>query len=150
MQSTLASVKTWLEGQEGRWLLMYDNADSLDDESGPYFIDLQHYLPDASGVEIIVTTRSQTATGMTELAAIEVGKLAAAEAADMFVCCSKLGDAAGAVREETALIVAELDYLALVVTLAGAYVAATPRICSNVAEYLPQYRRRWKALLGRK
>ncbi|KAK1044084.1 hypothetical protein LTR74_018347 [Friedmanniomyces endolithicus] len=68
----------------------------------------------------------------------------------MFMRCSKLGNAAGAVREETALIVAELDYLALAVTLAGAYVAATSRIRSNVAEYLPEYRRRRKALLGRK
>ncbi|KAK1808393.1 hypothetical protein LTR12_017242 [Friedmanniomyces endolithicus] len=83
-------------------------------------------------------------------AAIEVGKLAAAEAVDMFMRCSKLGNAAGAVREETPLIVAELDYLALAVTLAAAYVAATSRIRSNVAEYLPEYRRRRKALLGRK
>jgi len=129
---------------------VYDNADSLDDESDPYFVDLRCYLPDTPGVEIIITTRSQTATGMTELAAIEVGKLAAAEAVDMFMRCSKLGDAAGAVREETALIVAELDHLALAVTLAGAYVAATPRIRPNIAEHLPEYRRRRKALLGRK
>ncbi|KAK5110032.1 hypothetical protein LTR85_001790 [Meristemomyces frigidus] len=51
---------------------------------------------------------------------------------------------------EAALIVGELDYLALAVTLAGAYVAATPRVRSNIAEYLPEYRRRRRVLLGRK
>lgn len=87
---------------------------------------------------------------MGELAAVEVGELAPAEAAEMFTRCGKLGNATGAVREEMVLIVAELDYLAMAVTLAGAYVAATPRICSKIAEYPPQFRRRWKALLGRK
>ncbi|KAK3669152.1 hypothetical protein LTR78_010965 [Recurvomyces mirabilis] len=56
----------------------------------------------------------------------------------MFMRCGKLGDAAGSVRTETALIVAELDDLALAVTLADAYVAATPRIRSNLADYLPE------------
>ncbi|KAK0263592.1 hypothetical protein LTR35_017521 [Friedmanniomyces endolithicus] len=56
--------KTWFEGREGRRLLEYDNADSLEDERDPYFVEVQRYLPDAPGVEIIVTTRSQTATGM--------------------------------------------------------------------------------------
>ncbi|KAK3669918.1 hypothetical protein LTR78_010169, partial [Recurvomyces mirabilis] len=128
----------WFEDRQGSCLLVYDNADSLDDESDPYFVDLQRYLPDVPGVKIIITTPSQTATGMTELQAIEVGKLAPAEAVDMFMRCSKLGDAAGSVRRETALIVAELDDLALAVTLAGAYVAATPRIRSNLVDYLPE------------
>ncbi|OQN95386.1 hypothetical protein B0A48_18634 [Cryoendolithus antarcticus] len=150
MDQVTTAVKTWFERREGRWLFVYDNADSLDDESDPYFVDLQRYLPDAPGIEVVITTRSQTATGMTELEAIEVGKLAPVEAVEMFMRCAKLSDAAGAGREETALIVAELDYLALAVTLAGTYVAATPRIRANLAEYLPEYRRRRKVLLGRK
>ncbi|KAK1809758.1 hypothetical protein LTR12_015887 [Friedmanniomyces endolithicus] len=135
MDRITTAVKTWFEGRGGRWLLVYDNADSLENEGDPYFVDLQRYLPDAAGVEIIITTRSHTATGMTELEAVEVGKLGPAEAVDMFMRCSKLRDAAGDVREEAASIVAELDYLALAVTLAGAYVAATPRIRSNITEY---------------
>lgn len=150
MNQVVTSVKTWFASRGGRWLFVYDNTDSLDDESDHYFVDLQRYLPDAPGVEIVITTRSQTATGMTELEAIEVGKLAAAEAVEVFIRCGKLGDAGGAVHEEAALIVAELDHLALAVTLAGAYVAATPRFRSNIGEYLPEYRRRRKALLGRR
>ncbi|KAK5676701.1 hypothetical protein LTR17_027732, partial [Elasticomyces elasticus] len=144
------TVKSWFEGRKGRWLLAFDNADSLDDETDPYFVDLQRYLPDALGAEMMITTRSRTATDMTELEAVEVGKLAPEEAVDMFVRCAKLSIPTEAAIKEAALVVAELDYLALAVTLAGAYVAATPRIRSNVAEYLPEYRRRRKALLSRK
>ncbi|KAK5678384.1 hypothetical protein LTR17_027658 [Elasticomyces elasticus] len=146
----VTTVKSWFEGREGRWLLAFDNADSLDDESDPYFVDLQHYLPDAPGVEIFVTTRSRTAVDITELAAVEVGKLALAEAIEMFVHCAKLVTPTEAALKEAALIAVELDYLALALTLAGAYVAATPRIRSNIAEYLPEYRHRRKALLSRK
>ncbi|KAK3621115.1 hypothetical protein LTR56_022979 [Elasticomyces elasticus] len=151
----VTKVKSWFEGWEGRWLLAFDNADSLDDETDPYFFNLQRYLRDALGVEIIITTRSRTATDMTELEAVEVGKLAPAEAVDMFVRCAKLStptEAAlkEAALKEAALIIAELDYLALAVTRAGAYVAATPRIRSNIADYLPEYRRRRKALLSQK
>ena len=129
---------------------MFDNADSLDDETDPYFVDLPRYLPDAPCIENMVTTRSQTATEMTELDAVVVGKLAPAEAVDVFVRCCKLRQPATDVVEEAARIVGELDYLALAVTLAGAFVAATPRIHSNLSEYLTEYRRRRKTLLGRK
>ncbi|KAK5107705.1 hypothetical protein LTR62_000899 [Meristemomyces frigidus] len=150
IDQAISAGKTWFESREGKWLFVYDNADSLDDKDDPYFVDLQHYLPDAPGVEMIVATRSRTAMDMTELEAIEVGKLASAESMEMFMRCSKLGNPSKAVCTEAALIVAELDHLALAVTRAGAYVAATPRIRSNMAVYLPEYRRRRKALLGRK
>ncbi|KAI7194846.1 hypothetical protein KC316_g4698, partial [Hortaea werneckii] len=129
IDQVVTTVNTCFAGRAGRWLIVYDNADSLDDESDPYFVDLQHYLPDASGVEII---------------------LSHTEAVEIFVRCGKFGDAGRALRAEAELIVAELGYLALAVTLAGAYVAATPRYRSNITEYLPEYRRRRKALLGRK
>lgn len=147
MDQVVTAVKTWFAGREGRLLMVYDNADSLDDEDDPHFVDLQRYLPDGCNVDIIVTTRSRTAKGMTELEAVEVGKLTPAQAVEMFIRCSKLGHAVEAAREEAA---PKLDYLALAVTFAGALVAATPRIRSNIGEYLPEYRRRRKVLLGRK
>lgn len=52
--------------------------------------------------------------------------------------------------EEVDHIVVKLDYLALAVTLAGVYVAATPRIRSNNRGYLSEYRQRRKTLLSRK
>ena len=51
---------------------------------------------------------------------------------------------------EIMLIVEELGYLALAVTLAGSYVAATPRLRSDIRSYLPEYRERRKQLPGMK
>ena len=146
----ITAVKSWFHGRNGRWLFVFDNADSLDDESDHYFVNLRRYLPDAPGIDVIVTTRSRTAVDMTELEAVEVGKLAPAEAVDIFMRCSRIRDPRADVLEEMGRIVTELDHLALAVTLAGAYVAATPRIRSNIREYLPEYRRRRKALLSRR
>jgi len=143
----VTAVKSWFHRREGRWLFVFDNADSLDNETDPYYVDLRHYLPDAHCVEIIITTRSRTAMDMTELEAVEVGNLTEAEAIDIFLRCAKLSNPATNILAEAALIVRELDYLALAVTLAGAYVAATH---SNIRAYLPEYRRRRKTLLGRK
>ncbi|KAK5673991.1 hypothetical protein LTS10_013250 [Elasticomyces elasticus] len=47
----VTAVKAWFHGRYGRWRFVLDNADSLD-KSDPYFVDLQHYLPYARGVEI--------------------------------------------------------------------------------------------------
>lgn len=146
----VTAVKTWFHGRHGRWLFVFDNADSLDDESDPYFVDLQRYLTSGPGVDVIITTRSQTATHMTQQEAIKVEELAPAEARDVFVECSELRNPADDVLAEIDRIVAELGFLALAVTLAGSYVAATPRMRSNIREYLPEYRQRRKALLGRK
>lgn len=117
-------MKTWFHSWKCRWLFVFDNVDSLDDESDPYFVDLQRYLPDAPGVDIVVMTRSQTAIDMTELEVVEMGKLVLAEAVEIFVRCSKLRNPAETVLVEAARIVSELDYLALAATLAGAPAAA--------------------------
>src|ERR1700754_1500985 len=44
----------------------------------------------------------------------------------------------------------ELGYLALAVTLAGSYVAVTPRLSGNIKQCLPEYRRQRKELLSLK
>jgi hypothetical protein len=42
----------------------------------------------------------------------------------------------------------ELGYLALAITLAGSYIATTPRLSSDLQQYLPKYCDRRKQLLG--
>jgi hypothetical protein len=49
-----------------------------------------------------------------------------------------------------ALIVKELGYLALAVTLAGLYVLVIPRLSLDIRQYLPEYRQQRKRLLSRK
>jgi hypothetical protein len=53
-------------------------------------------------------------------------------------------------ENEVKRIVKELEYLALAITLAGTYVAHTPRLMSNIRQYLPEYYRRRQELLDRK
>jgi hypothetical protein len=54
------------------------------------------------------------------------------------------------VNTEVLQIVAELGKLALAITLAGSYIAATPRLRSDIRSYLPEYRERRTQLLGMK
>ena len=48
------------------------------------------------------------------------------------------------------LIVQELGYLVLAITLAGSFIVATPRLRSDIRLYLREYRERRKQLLGMK
>ncbi|XTI88791.1 hypothetical protein V2W45_1307553 [Cenococcum geophilum] len=144
------AVKSWFYRRGGRWLFVLDSADTIDNDQDQNFIDLSRYLPDAPCIDIIITTRSLTARDMTELEPVEVGELEPSEATELFLCCSKLKNPAPEVTVEAALIAKELGYLALAVTLAGAYVAATPRISSDIRQYLPEYQWRRKTLLSRK
>ena len=50
--------------------------------------------------------------------------------------------------DEVFKIVQELGYLALAITLAGSYVAATPRLSLDLTQYLPEYGERRKQLLN--
>jgi hypothetical protein len=62
----------------------------------------------------------------------------------------QVGHEEGHMSEEIMLIAQELRYLALAITLAGSYVAATPRLGSDFRSYLPECRERRKQLLGMK
>jgi hypothetical protein len=53
-------------------------------------------------------------------------------------------------EDEVKRIVKELGYLALAITLAGTYVAQTPRLIANIRQYLPEYHQRRRELLNQK
>jgi tetratricopeptide (TPR) repeat protein len=150
MEDVVSAVKSWFytHPQIGRSLVVFDSADAIDESDDASYIDLNYYLPDAPSVDIIITTRSAQAKGMTELEAVEVGEMEESEAANLFYKCSQLQAARPAIAEEVSVITEELGKLALAITLAGSYVAATPRLRSDVRLYLPEYRARRKELLS--
>lgn len=76
---------------------------------------------------------------MTALEAVEVADMGPAKAAELFRTNAKLSQTGFEVEGKVLLIVEELGYLALAVTLAGSYVAATPRLSSDLGQYLPEY-----------
>jgi hypothetical protein len=72
------------------------------------------------------------------------------EAAELLTRCAKLESPSQEVKMEVESIVKELGYLALAINLAGSYISATPRLSSDIRQYLPEYRERRKELLAEK
>ena len=62
------------------------------------------------------------------------------EAAKLFRKCAKLQSPGVDMKTEIVQTVTELWKLALAITLAGSYVAATPRLWLDIRLYLPEYR----------
>jgi tetratricopeptide (TPR) repeat protein len=145
IDDAVLAVKSWFQGRSGRWLLIFDSADNIDDKNDPGYIDLKHYLSDAPSIHIIITTRSSKARKMTRLPSVEVGSMELSEAVDLFSTCSECDGTAHEDHAKIEMIVQELGCLALAVTLAGSYVSETHL---ELNQYLEEYRQRRKELLG--
>lgn len=148
-EDAVLAVKSWFQSRSGGWLMVFDSADAIDDEEDKSYIDLRYFLPDAPSVNVIITTRSAIVTEMTELEEVNVAEMEPSEAAELFIRCAKLKNNSQA-GIEAEIVVKELGYLALAVTLAGSYVSMTPRLSSDLKQFLPEYRQRRKALLSQK
>jgi tetratricopeptide (TPR) repeat protein len=147
----VAGVKSWLSNRTSdRCLLVIDGADTIDDEEDDEYIDLMHYVPESRLLDVIVTTRSATAKDVTALDGVEVSEMEKAQAIDLFYALSELKDRSQHTHDEITLIVEELGLFALAVTLAGTYVAQTPRLLGDIKQYLPEYRKRRRKLLSQK
>lgn len=144
----VAAVKSWLHRQEGRTLWVMDSADTIEDAEDPFYIDLDHYLPRAPGMDVIVTTRSSRVQNISVLGAIAVGEMSEDGAVQLFRKCAKLSDTSDKTNETVREIVLELGCLALAVTLAGAYVYETHWLSSDIGQYLYEYRTQRKRVLG--
>jgi hypothetical protein len=141
-------AKSWFYGRSGRLLVVFDRADSIDDADDASYVDLNYFLPDALGVDVIITTRSSRAQGMTAQEAVKVADIQPVEAAELFRTSAKLGQRGLELEKDVLLIIQELGYLALAITLVGSYVAAIPPLRSDIRLYLTEYRERRKKLLS--
>lgn len=79
---------------------------------------------------------------------MEVGNLSPREATELFLRCSRTENLGENIAKEVTTIVGELGCLALTITLAGSYVAATDHI--GVQDFLSRYRVRRSEVLKRK
>ncbi|RKK81716.1 hypothetical protein BFJ68_g17605 [Fusarium oxysporum] len=149
IEDAVVAVKNWFHGRTGRWLLVFDGADTIDDEKDESFVDLNNLMPSSPSVHIIVTTRSRIAKDLTPLN-LEVAEMEPPEASELFYKSSKVKDHSTQVEEEVKSIVYELGHLALAITLAGTYVQNTPRLPLDLTQYLPEYRQRRCELLGQR
>ena len=69
------AVKHWFHSREGRWLVVLDSADTIDNDRDKSYIDLEYFLPNAPGAHVVITSRSSTAKEMTTLDAVEVADM---------------------------------------------------------------------------
>jgi tetratricopeptide (TPR) repeat protein len=149
IDDVVRAVKNWFSERCDRWLFVFNGADAIDNKDASDYIDLKHFIPDSSYLQVIVTTRSRTAKDMSPLEGVEVGEMDESQAVELFFNLSTLNDRLQGIEDEVKRIVKELGYLALAITLAGTYVAQTPRLMSNIRQYLPEETGAFVSSIGR-
>ncbi|RDW68235.1 hypothetical protein BP5796_08892 [Coleophoma crateriformis] len=148
----LQVVHTWFIGRGGRWLFVFDGADQLENKSDLHFVNISRYIPGSPNVQVIITSRSSIAKKLSTFEGVSVRELEGPQAEELFFKCSEIKRSESATTEQNVvnqvkLIVKELGYLALAVTLAGSYISQTPRLSADLHAYLEEYRvRRHKIL----
>ncbi|KAJ9650815.1 hypothetical protein H2198_009882 [Neophaeococcomyces mojaviensis] len=147
VHNAVAAVKRWFYGRGKRWLFVFDSADAIREPNDPFYVDLRRFLPDDPSIHVILTTRDRCAQDMTELPAVIVEEMTRGEAVTLFQKQAMILAPTSQQEGHIGAIVQELGYLALAITLAGSYVAATPRLQRDLAYYLPEYRERRRELL---
>lgn len=150
VDDVVLAVKSWFSGRSRRWLLVFDNADTINNKEDEAYVDIEHFLPNDPSVDVIITTRSASAEEMTDLKAVQVAEMELTEATELFMKYAQIKEVTPAIIVEIELIVEELGELALAITLAGSYISVTPRLRSDIRLYLPEYRQRRKELLSQK
>ena len=149
VESAVIGVKSWFSSQRGPWLMVFDGADTIENEEASEYINIKHFIPDVASLHVIVTCRSSTAKDMTRLEGVQVREMEEAQAVELFYRYSQLNRNHQEIEnEEVKAIVKEFGYLALAVTLAGTYVGQTPRLQSDIKAYLPEYQLRRRELLS--
>ena len=90
VEDTVAAVKRWFDGRKGRWLVVLDSADTIDNDRDKSYIDLGYFIPDAPRVYIIITSRSLIVKEITTLDAVEVAEIELLEVRELFRRYAKL------------------------------------------------------------
>ncbi|SCB65545.1 unnamed protein product [Fusarium graminearum] len=140
-------VLGWFARASEKYLVIFDGADSLH-QTDEDFVDLSQYCPGSSNTHIIITSRSSIAKSRSTFEGVSVEELEEAQSVELFLACAEIQPEREDVLAETKLIVHELGYLALAVSMAGRYVSQTPRLSSNLSAYLDEFRSRRRDLLS--
>ncbi|RKK30690.1 hypothetical protein BFJ66_g16191 [Fusarium oxysporum f. sp. cepae] len=140
-------VLGWFARASGKYLVIFDGADSLH-QTDKDFVDLSQYCPGSPNTHVIITSRSSIAKSMSTFEGVSVEELEESQSVELFLACAEIQPAREGVLAETKLIVHELGYLALAVSMAGKYVSQTPRLSSNLSAYLDEFRNRRRDLLS--
>ncbi|QRV95801.1 kinesin light chain [Ceratobasidium sp. AG-Ba] len=133
-----ANAIRWLGNQCERWLMVFDNADD------PSF-DIREFFPGGNSGSILVTTRmiSLSLLGQGPSPSFAgISGMESNEAMDLLVKTSSIekDDLSEDDRQATARLLENFGYLALAITQAGCYIAASRLSISRYEAMFHQYR----------
>ncbi|KAJ1334996.1 FxSxx-COOH system tetratricopeptide repeat protein [Microdochium nivale] len=140
-------VLMWFAATPGRWLLVFDGADQLSKNDRDY-VDLFLYIPRCRDLHVIFTSRIAIARRLSSFEGLQVGELEGPQAASLFRRCAEIQRTDEKTNQEVKEVVRELGYLALAISIAGAYVSQSPTRQADLSRYLVEYRRRRHDLLA--
>jgi hypothetical protein len=140
-------VLGWFARASEKYLVIFDGADSLH-QADKDFVELSEYCPGSPNTHIIITSRSSITKSMSTFEGVSVEELEESQSVEVFLTCAEIQPARENVVAETKLIVHELGYLALSVSMAGKYVSQTPRLSSDLSAYLEEFHNRRQDLLS--
>lgn len=133
------AVKSWLSIETNSdWLLIFDNADALNE------VDITKFIPSVSWGHIIVTSRDEAAIGSVALQGRVIGNLTVEEAVHILIARSLAPMVTPEDMLNAEAIVELLGCLPLAVDQAGAYIRARQK---TLTEYLRLLRHKQEDLL---
>ena len=115
-QCSLEEALRRLEISKGRWLLLFDGADNLEDISGLF--------PPGIYGDIVYTSKNRMLRRLSEFQMRHVAEMNNDEASETLLKSARLDTSSGINKEQASIIVRELGYLALAIDQAGAYIAS--------------------------
>ncbi|CUS07583.1 unnamed protein product [Tuber aestivum] len=145
----LSEVKKWFESPaSGSWIMILDNADNEADFSGNKS-PVSRFVPQSSSGKIVITTRSRVVASRQGCNVVEVGKMPAEEARELFF--QRFGST---VRlqdhdfEAVDMLLDALDQLPLAIAGASAFMTETQTLPSEYWRIFQESDKRRKALLS--
>lgn len=147
IDTCITEVKHWCDLEKGQLLFVIDSADNIDDRDSPMYIELRKFIVNSACADVVITTRSRSATNMTPFEPVCVAEMDIEESRKLFLRRSKLLGSAPGLLATVDEITTELGFFALAVNLAASHVAQTSRFRRDPSLYLLEYRKRRKLLL---
>jgi hypothetical protein len=75
VDDAVIGVKSLFEGRQGPWLIVFDGADTIENEQSREHIDIKRFIPGVTSLHVIITSRSGTAKDMTQLNGLQIGDM---------------------------------------------------------------------------
>ena len=67
IENAVVGVKSWFSSRQGPWLIVFDGADTIENERSSEYIDIKYFIPNIPSLHVIITSRSSTTKDMTRL-----------------------------------------------------------------------------------